>query len=255
MVKGMDVFTSHFEKYADHYILIGGGACDVQMQEKGVGFRATKDLDIILIVEALTNDFVNHFWQFIKDGEYVIGEVGNKKTFYRFIKPNVEGYPYMIELFSRRPDVIKEIEGMHLTDIPTGEEVSSLSAILLDDEFYNFTLSNSQMINGLHVANDIALICLKARAFLNNLELKQKKVAIQENNIVKHKNDIIRLTATLTPGTTIQTPSIMKNDLIKYIGIVKSEKPDVNQILKGIGTGEVTLDEIIKTLEDTFALK
>ncbi|HEX3675870.1 MAG TPA: hypothetical protein VHU79_00535, partial [Sphingomicrobium sp.] len=34
-------------------MLIGGGACELLMGDVGVAFRATKDLDIVLIVEAL----------------------------------------------------------------------------------------------------------------------------------------------------------------------------------------------------------
>lgn len=255
MVNGIDVFIQHFEKYSGHYVLIGGGACDIQMRQKGIDFRRTKDLDIILIVEALSDDFVNHFWKFIVDGEYTIAQVGNKKMFYRFIKPQTEGYPYMIELFSRRPDVIKEIEGMHLTDIPTGEEASSLSAILLDDEYYNFTISNSEIIEGLHLANDIALICLKARAFLNNLKRKADGDEIQEDDIIKHKKDVIRLTAALTPGNTIKIPDIIKSDLLGYIETLKSENPDIKQLLKNQGAGNVTLEQIIDLLESTFGLK
>ena len=80
MVIGLDIFIKHFQPYNDHYILIGGGACDYQMLQKGLPFRATKDLDIILIIEALSDEFINHFWQFIKDGEYAIAEVGDKKS-------------------------------------------------------------------------------------------------------------------------------------------------------------------------------
>jgi hypothetical protein len=61
MVTGLDKFIEHFLEFNSHYILIGGGACDWQMGKKGLPFRATKDLDIILIVEALSNEFVTHF--------------------------------------------------------------------------------------------------------------------------------------------------------------------------------------------------
>lgn len=79
MVVGLDLFSQHFERYQDHYVLIGGGACDRQMEVKGIAFRATKDLDVILIVEALSDEFVSHFWKFIKNGEYVIAEVDSKR--------------------------------------------------------------------------------------------------------------------------------------------------------------------------------
>ena len=146
-------------------------------------------MDIILIVEVLSDNFVQHFWEFIKDGEYAIAEVGDKKSFYRFIQPQTEGYPKMIELFSRKPDLIKANPGMHLTDIPTGEDASSLSAILLDDVFYAFTISNTILSDGLHLANDYALVCLKVRAFLSNKARKQEGYHVQEVDILKHKKD------------------------------------------------------------------
>ena len=47
MVAGMDIFREHFRGFADRYILIGGAACEIAMNEAGLGFRATKDLDIV----------------------------------------------------------------------------------------------------------------------------------------------------------------------------------------------------------------
>jgi hypothetical protein len=250
MVAGLDLFSEHFERYKDHYVLIGGGACDRQMELKGITFRATKDLDIILIVEALTDEFVNHFWQFIRNGEYTIAEVDSKKAFYRFVNPQASGYPKMIELFSRKPDLIKVVEGIHLTDIPTGDEVSSLSAILLDDDYYNFTLANTVLSNGLHHANEIALIGLKAKAFLNNRARKLQGQQVREDDIAKHKRDVIRLVVTIIPDTKVKPPEAIRNDLRQYIEIMKEEKLDVRQLLKS----NVTLDQIIAQLQSTFSL-
>lgn len=56
MVKGLELFKNHFRSYADRYILIGGTACDLAMREAGLDFRATKDLDIVLCVEALDDE-------------------------------------------------------------------------------------------------------------------------------------------------------------------------------------------------------
>lgn len=255
MVVGLDLFIQHFEQYTDHYVLIGGSACDRQMEQKGLPFRATKDIDIILIVEALSDEFVNHFWQFIKDGEYAIAQVGEKKQFYRFIIPQTAGFPTMIELFSRRPNLIKEVEGMHLTDVPTGEEASSLSAILLDEAYYQFALSNTEIMDGLHLANDFALICLKARAFINNMKRKAIGQEVRSVDISKHKNDVIRLTATLTPNVVIPIPDIVKQDLREYINTIRKEKPDIKQLLKDQGAANTTLEQIIEQLEITFMLR
>ena len=70
MVRGLDIFKKYFEAYPDNYIIIGGTACDLILDEAGFIPRATKDIDIILKVEALNTEFVKQFWQFVVDGNY-----------------------------------------------------------------------------------------------------------------------------------------------------------------------------------------
>jgi hypothetical protein len=254
MVVGLDIFTEHFKSHTEQYLLIGGGACDQHFQKRGLNFRATKDLDIILIVEALSNDFVNHFWEFIKEGEYSIAEISNKKQFYRFIYPKAPGYPKMIELFSRKPDSIIIPEGFHLTDIPTDEDVSSLSAILLDDDYYNFTLANTILSDGLHHANDIALIVLKAKAFLNNRKRKEEGQKVQEDDIEKHRRDVIRLIATLAGDAKVEAPEVIRRDLRDYVNIIRDQNPDIEPLMKKLGVNNVTLEHILEQLAYTFNL-
>ncbi|HEY5101421.1 MAG TPA: hypothetical protein VII70_01455 [Steroidobacteraceae bacterium] len=43
----------------------------------------------------------------------------------------------MLELFCRAPDGIILVPGAHLTPIPVDEAVASLSAILLDKDYYD----------------------------------------------------------------------------------------------------------------------
>ena len=139
MVRGLDLFRDYFKDYTDKYILIGGTACDLAMASMGLNFRATKDLDIVLILEALDVEFVNAFWAFIKKGQYKNRQKSTgKKLFYRFYDPETEAFPYMIELFSRKPDVFELPIESHLTPIPIDETVSSLSAILMDSDYYDF---------------------------------------------------------------------------------------------------------------------
>ena len=53
MVRGLERFREFFADYSDRYVLIGGVAAYLSMEEAGQAFRATRDLDIVLIVEAL----------------------------------------------------------------------------------------------------------------------------------------------------------------------------------------------------------
>lgn len=51
MVKGIESFKEKFKDYTDCYTVIGGTACDILMTEANQEFRATKDIDMILILE------------------------------------------------------------------------------------------------------------------------------------------------------------------------------------------------------------
>lgn len=134
MVKGIDQFKAHFKDFNDRYVLIGGAACFLSLDEAGLDFRVTKDLDIVLCVEALDVDFAQAFWDFVEMGKYKNTQKSTgKKLFYRFYDPENASFPYVLELFSRIPDALKLSDDAHLTPIPLDEALSSLSAILLDE--------------------------------------------------------------------------------------------------------------------------
>ena len=77
MVKGLDVLQEHFAAHSDQFILIGGTAATLVMEQAGLDFRATKDLDIVLHIEALTPAFGTTFWTFIETGGYEIREASD----------------------------------------------------------------------------------------------------------------------------------------------------------------------------------
>jgi excisionase family DNA binding protein len=58
MVNGLEYFLSHFSGFESHFILIGGTACDLWMGSVGLPFRATKDLDIVLIADSLPTEYL-----------------------------------------------------------------------------------------------------------------------------------------------------------------------------------------------------
>lgn len=139
MIKGLDKFKEKFSGFEEQYVLIGGTASYLALDAAGLRARQTKDLDIVLSLEALTPDFVNVLWTFVKDGGYEHRQASTgKKTFYRFAKPSDESFPSMLELFSRATDGMETPADVHVVRIPADDEGYSLSAILLDDDYYRF---------------------------------------------------------------------------------------------------------------------
>lgn len=187
--------------------VIGGAACDIAMTAAGLPFRATKDLDIVLYVEALDAAFVQAFWEFVRMGGYQVQQKSSgEKQFYRFHKPANVDYPFMLELFSRQPDVLRVAEGSHLTPLPVEEDASSLSAILLDNNYYNFIRAGRQEIDGLPWVGVAQLIALKARAWLDLSERGSRGEQIDSKTIKKHKNDVFRLYQILDPAIDPAAP-------------------------------------------------
>ena len=85
MVPGLDSFREKFKNYTDYYTIIGGTACDILLSEADLPFRATKDIDMILIMEDNFPEFASIFWKYIKEGGYKCGCKNEQNMhFYRF---------------------------------------------------------------------------------------------------------------------------------------------------------------------------
>ena len=250
MVLGIERFKEWFRGYEDHYAIIGGTACDLLMAEEGLEFRGTKDIDIVLIVEAITPEFGKRFWEFIRNAGY---EHCNKSTglpqFYRFSQPKEAGYPYMIELFARKIDAITLPQNAVLTPLPLDEDISSLSAILLDDNYYQLLRSGTIVIDGVTVLGAAQLIPFKAKAWLDLTERKAKGEPVDSKNIRKHKNDVFRLSALLAPGMQIVVNQVVWDDLQKFFTAIRPEVVDTKQL--GLMRGK---EEILAALEEQYGI-
>ena len=231
MVLGIERFKEWFRGYEDHYAIIGGTACDLLMAEEGLDFRGTKDIDLVLIVEAINPEFGRRFWEFARNAGY---EHRNKSSgqpqFYRFSHPTEAGYPFMIELFSRRADAIAIPEAAVLTPLHIGEDISSLSAILLDDDYYQLLRNGTVVIDGITVLGAAYLIPFKAKAWLDLTARKANGENVDSKNIHKHKNDVFRLSALLTPGTPIAVNRSVWNDLQTFFTAMQTEPVDTKQL-------------------------
>ncbi len=239
MVIGLKIFQEHFASFHNSYVLIGGSACDVNLRAIDAPFRVTKDIDIVLLVEALTPDFISHFWKFVKNGGYKLCQTSTgKKKFYRFQKPAEEGYPLMLELFSRHPDFDLVGDNVQLTPIPSEDECSSLSAILLDDEYYRFIHANIVIVDGLPIASPLSLVILKAKAWMDLSLRKKNGESVDSADIRKHKNDIARL-ASMLEGVSVELPTKIKDDMKLFLVNFQNEKIDTKALGLALNEGEI----------------
>jgi hypothetical protein len=219
VVKGIELFRAHFAELAEQYVLIGGTAATLAMADAGLEFRATKDLDMVLHIEALTSAFGAAFWSFVEKGGYEIRQASDigRPVLYRFQKPSSAGFPAMLELFCRAPEGIHLAEGAHLTPIPFDEAVASLSAILLDDEYYAFIVGGRRNSDGLPWIGAEELIPLKARAWLDLSSRKSAGERIDSKDVRKHGNDVIRLSQLLTPDMKVSLAPRIAGDLNRFL--------------------------------------
>ncbi len=251
MVKGLDVFASHFRNQKNKYVLIGGAACDIAMSETGLDFRATRDLDIVLILEALDDEFSRVFWDFVRKGNYKNRQKSTgKKLFYRFYDPEDDSYPSMLELFSRTPDLLKNITEEHLSPVPFGDEVSSLSAILLDDDYYEFIREGIIDVTDVPVLSPLYLIPLKAKAFLDLNEKRTSGLTVDKRDISKHRNDVLRLYQIFTPESAVLLPDSIKEDMKMFIDIISVQ--DIQ--LKSLDLRKGTLKDVLNNLMKIYGL-
>jgi hypothetical protein len=246
MVRGLDTFREHFRGFGHQYVLIGGAACDILFASNEGQFRATRDLDMVLIVEALTPQFGEKFWEFVETGQYrnKANSIG-KPQFYRFDKPENEAYPKMIELFARTDFELKEMDGV--IPIYIDDEVSSLSAILLNEDYYNVLLAGKVVVQELSVLRPEYLILFKAKAYLDLSDRKEKGEYIDSRDIRKHKNDILRIAVEFVLESINVLPTTVINDMEQFISKIESEPFDAG-VLRHYGIGNEELVDKFRKL-------
>ena len=251
MVNGFTSFKKHFKGYENQYVIIGGTACDLIMSNEALNFRATKDIDIVLIVESLTREFGKQFWNYIKEAnyQYLNKSTGNAQ-FYRFTSPKNKDYPYMIEIFSRNPDFIILEEDAILTPLPIDDEVSSLSAILLNEPYYELLKTGQMLVDDVPVLKPTCIIPFKAKAWLDLNERKANGEHVDSKNIKKHKNDVFRIAQLLSAESRQKLGPEVAKDMAAFLSAMETE--DVN--LKSLGIKGATKEHTVEILRQCYGL-
>ena len=128
----------------------------------------------------------------------------------------------MIELLSRHPDILGEPKGLTIEPLPIDEETSSLSAIIMDDDFYHFTIQHSKLTNGIRHADSAALIALKARAYLNLLQDKANGKHVNSKDIKKHRSDVLK-NVVIMENSEITAPEPIVACIKEFVSSIRND--------------------------------
>ena len=258
-MEGLDKFREAFKDFSDNYVIIGGTACDITMTGTEVRARATHDIDMIIVVERMTPQYGEQFWQFIREAGYrpekskaKEGE-SPKYEMYRFVDGN-PGYPEMIELLSRHPDALGEPKGLVIEPLPIDGEHSSLSAIIMDDDYYQFTIEHSCLTEDIRHADSAALIALKARAYLNLLLDKQNGKHVNSKDIKKHRSDVLKNVVIMTEDE-VPAPASIVECVKEFVISIRNDWAELaNPLAKSLDQNTEFVDALLEQLENLFVI-
>ncbi|MDO4290506.1 MAG: hypothetical protein Q4C41_04680 [Eggerthellaceae bacterium] len=222
VVQGIEVFKDAMKDHAGDYVLIGGGACSILFDQAGQSFRATEDLDVVVLAERCDASFAEDFWSFVRSGGYVCGKRDEGKcTYYRFNLPkSVDArvtHPAQIELFAKHPGFLLEDESSEVAPLPFDESVSSLSAIILNEGYYEFIRDNVAQVSGVPLLSAVHIIPLKMRAHIDINDKYREGRHYSQKDLRKHRIDVARLSRLLAGGERLELDGQMRADAEKFL--------------------------------------
>lgn len=131
-----------------------------------------------------------------------------------------------------------------------GDDVSSLSAILLDDAYYELMLDGIRTVDEVSVLDTTHLIPFMAKAYLDLKGRKELGEQVDSRKIRKHRNDVLRLSQLLTGNESVQLPESIKADMRAFLDNCKSERIDLRQI----GIAAIPIRDILDALRGIYRL-
>ncbi len=258
-------FCSFFKDFKDCYTLIGGAACTIWYIDQLPNFRATRDVDIVLILENLDSGFTARFHQYMKQYEYhgtAIGMDELKRTCMYRLQSDNPLVPPQIEILSRRPEESLLPLHLHSAPLKVESEYTYLSCILMNDEYYDFLKEQIIYSDDIPLPKKAAIIALKIKAYLNIEEtritatkedIEQRKLP-NEEEMNKHRNDVFFLLLDILPNKeALNVPQNLTNDIQAFVMQMQGE--DVwNSISQSLMARRKREKEIIKTLSSDMML-
>lgn len=257
-MQGLDKFREYMSGFRSHYVVIGGVATVLTLEDRGLPARATKDVDMIIICQPESKFYMKRFWEFVKAGGYKLWKPDDKEDthpcFYRFIKPDNREFPIQVELFSKVPEYVEVPEDVHIVHIPMEGYTSSFSAIIMDEAYYDFAVTHSEIVGDIRILKPEALIVLKAVAFLENQRLKEKGDPVDQKDIDKHKKDVYRLAYVFNGSERFEVNDTIKERLRAFVSEVEKNPIDGKNMMRGQGIPTMSMKNFTGLLRDIFGL-
>lgn len=257
IVSGIQQFERAFSAFSDSFIVIGGSACRAVLSDGPIQPRRTRDIDMVLVLENVGNNFISAFWKFIKEGGYKFASRKNAKgefkyVFYSFVA-GTEGYPSQIEILSKPVGGIGQPADYHIEYIETDEDYSHLSAIILDPDYYAYLTTHYVIREGLRYASPDSLICLKALAYMNLSAEKAAGKQVNSDDLKKHRRDVMMAVASLDPTEVFEVSAHIKEVLNSFVQAIAD--PQISQsIAASLGVGADYLGSLVNTLQSNFTI-
>ena len=232
-VVGFEHFVKFFSEFRDHYVVIGGIATIFSLEAAGALGRPTKDIDLVVLANP-NKFFADKLREYITSGGYQIESDAEQGSInYRFRKPLSPEFPFQIEIFSTTPLNMELRDDQVIAPFSTSHGLKSLSAILMDTDYFSLIKTCIAQDGGVPLLTIDALIPLKARAFIDLSERRGNGEKVDQKDIKKHRNDVLRL-STILGDSRRELPATVAQDLIKFF-----DHPDI------AGLSQDTLQTIV----------
>ena len=139
------------------------------------------------------------FWRMFYDSRI--------QNYYRFLNPKNADYPSKIELLSHS---LLDIPGIRYTPLSV-ERDESMSAMVLEEELYQYALAHCRIIHGFKCLKSESLIVFKIAAYQNLMEeYAQTGDARRRNDALKHRNDVFRILEHVAPMEKYDIPAAIE---------------------------------------------
>jgi len=241
---GLSHFEEYFREFKDDYVVVGGFATlmllDRHLERHG---KATHDIDLVLLTSS-SIEMAQQIKRYISEGKYTI-QKGKKDAYlyYRFLNPEIEGFAKEIELFASDEQSLKLEDNQRIIPIDPEEGLYSLSAIMLDKEYFEVIKKNIDHSHQVPCTNTIATIILKISAFY---DLKNRG----DDKWKKHRRDIIKLVLILTGEENMPLEGRMIQDFNLFMEHI--EQLNDKMVKQITGLNGISKDDIVEVLHGVY---